>query len=108
MNFPLSIWILQTIIIGLSFERPYLMEGLNLMIANLPNRKVCGFCADLRSESARTTKSVDFQLKSADFVWFLCLKLENCSLVLSPERGFCETKDHLPKKVTPIFLIALR
>ena len=27
---------------------------------------------------SKTAKSVDFQLKSADFVWFLSLKLENC------------------------------
>ena len=81
-------------IVGLSFEKPYLMEALNLIIVkSTKTAKICGFWADLRSESAKTAKSadfwlksVDFQPKSTDFVWFYSLKLENCWLVLSPER----------------------
>ena len=46
-----------------------------------------GFWVELKSESAKTAdfsqKSTDF----ADFVWFLSLKLENCWLILSPEKG---------------------
>ena len=93
--------------IGLSFARPYLMEALNLMIAKSINPQISAenpwilmfFWADLRSESAKFVNlwiSAEnpqiltvfgwisgqnwwiFGWKSADFVWFLSLKLENC------------------------------
>ena len=63
----------------ISFERPYLIKGLNIMIPTF-------------------AKSTDFG-KNHGFPKTVAFRIRK-------NRGFlCETKDHLPRKVTP-FLIS--
>ena len=61
---------------GLSFERPYLIKGPNLMILQNKIRELLFY-----ENCIFWPKTVDFAVS----VWLMNLKLENCWLVLSPE-----------------------
>ena len=78
-------------IFGLSFERPYLMKGLNLMHPKYGEN--CGFRQKPRFSSKnhgfRNPKTAAFKIQ----------KLQNYK-----NRSLRQMKDHLPKKVTSIFL----
>ena len=92
--------------IGFSFERHYLMEGLNLMIVKSTKTtyfgetmqilmKITDFVKSAKSvKSAKTGKSTK-TMKST----------KNCKIrEIWKIQGFlCEMKDHVPKKVTPVF-----
>ena len=61
-------------IFGLSFERPYLMKGLNLMIAKFTKStdfgtKTTDFADFKKTQILKTTDFVDFE-KTADFMDF--------------------------------------
>ena len=95
-------------LIGLSFERPYLIKSLNLMIAKstkirdqnpwfwnlksaVSKSKICSFkIQNLQIHKIRT--------KICRFCW-------NPHFSLRFQQGniYGQTKDHLPRKVTPIF-----
>ena len=85
-------------IFGLSFERPYLIKGLNLMIAK--SIKSADFNADFEIQNPQfwNQKSVVSKLKICRFCWNL-----HFSLRFQQGNIYGQTKDHLPRKVTPIF-----
>ena len=89
-------FILSVHIFGVSFERPYLIRGLNLMIAKSAKTTVFG---------QKSTKTAVFNQKLvlSQKLWImqvLSLKLQNCWLVFSSKRGTKGKTSIFPWKTT--------